>query len=109
TSGGALTLSNNNAQSWGGDWTFLGSNNLNLGTGSVTLLANRVLAVSAAVLVIGGAVGGAFRFTKNGAGTLTLNGNSTYSGGFTLGAGTLNIGHAAAVGTGTLTINGGTL
>src|SRR5205814_7390538 len=42
------------------------------------------------------------------AGTLTLGGVNTFSGGVTLGAGTLNINNNSALGTGTFTINGGT-
>ena len=50
---------------------------------------------------------------KNGTGELTFSGNNTYSGGTTLNAGTFNInsggtsGSNSAIGTGTLTINGG--
>ena len=32
TSGAAITLSTNNAQNWNGDFTFTGSNDLNLGS-----------------------------------------------------------------------------
>ena len=35
TSGAAITLSTNNAQTWGGNFTFAGTNDLNLGTGAV--------------------------------------------------------------------------
>ena len=53
--------------------------------------------------------GGGFGITKSGAGTLTLSGANTYSGGLTLSTGALNINNAAAPGTGTFTINGGTI
>ncbi len=48
---------------------------------------------------------------KNGAGTLTLSGNNTFTGGTTLNAGGLNINSTQALGTvaGTFTINGGTI
>ncbi|RYD87875.1 MAG: hypothetical protein EOP50_20040, partial [Sphingobacteriales bacterium] len=46
---------------------------------------------------------------KNGTGKVTLNTDNTYSGGTTLNAGTLVLNTASAIGTGTLTINGGKL
>ncbi|MES2922159.1 MAG: autotransporter-associated beta strand repeat-containing protein [Verrucomicrobiota bacterium] len=36
TSGGPITLTNNNAQTWNSDLTFTGSNSLDMGTGAVT-------------------------------------------------------------------------
>ncbi len=33
SSGGAITLSNNHAQNWNASFTFVGSSNLNMGTG----------------------------------------------------------------------------
>jgi autotransporter-associated beta strand protein len=48
--------------------------------------------------------------TKLGAGTLILTGNNTYTGGTNVNAGTVQVGHANALGTGTATVaNGGTL
>jgi len=48
--------------------------------------------------------------TKENAGTLTLSGNNSYSGGTTLDGGILNLDSAGALGTtGTITFNGGTL
>ena len=47
--------------------------------------------------------------TKLGAGTLTLSGSNSYSGGTTLSSGTLQLGNANALGTGGLTVNAGTL
>ena len=110
TSGGAITLSNNNAQTWGGDFTFVGSNNLNLGTGAVTLGANRVVTTFGGVLTVGGVISGAgLSLTKAGAGTLVLSGANTFTGGMILNAGELDINNAAAIGGGTFTINGGTI
>ena len=139
TSAGAITLTNNNAQSWNGDFAFTGTKDLNLGTGTVTMNASRVLTVNGGNLTVGGPITGAtFDITKAGSGTLTLNGvvttssgavkvnsnsgtltlagNNTYTGGTTLNSGsTLNINAAgtsstnSALGTGTLTINGGTI
>jgi len=47
--------------------------------------------------------------TKSGPQTLTLSGANTFSGGITLNQGTLMIANTSALGTGTLTINGGAL
>ena len=103
----AVTLTSNNAQSWAADFTFGGSNNLNLGTGAVTLTANRTATIAAGTLTVGGNIGGAFSLAKAGAGVIILSGNSNYSGGTTLSAGTMDINSATAIGTGTFTINGG--
>ena len=46
---------------------------------------------------------------RSGAGVIDLTGNSTFTGGTTLIAGTLQLSHNSALGTGTFTINGGTL
>jgi fibronectin-binding autotransporter adhesin len=132
TTGGSITLTNNNAQAWNGNFTFTGTQALDLGTGAVTLSANRQVTVSASTLTVGGGITGAGRtLTKEGAGTLVLNGvvattsgtvtvnagiltlagTNTYTGGTTLSAGTLNINNTSALGTvaGTFTINGGTI
>ena len=46
---------------------------------------------------------------KSGTGTLVLGGNNTFTGGVTLNAGTITIGKSNALGTGTLTVDGGML
>ena len=46
---------------------------------------------------------------RSGAGVVDLTGNSTFTGGTTLTAGTLQLSHNSALGTGTFTINGGTI
>ena len=46
---------------------------------------------------------------RSGAGVIDLTGNSTFTGSTTLIAGTLQLSHNSALGTGTFTINGGTL
>jgi fibronectin-binding autotransporter adhesin len=112
TSGTAVTLSTNNAQNWGGNFTFTGSNALNLGTGPVTLGASRTVTASASTLTVGGAIGdggGGYAVIKAGAGALALAGANTFGGGVTLSAGTLDVNNAAALGTGTFTVNGGTI
>jgi autotransporter-associated beta strand protein len=130
--GAGITLSSTNAQTWSGDFAFAGkatqtdpkvSWNLHLGTGSVTLPTNRTVTVTgnscvngysweAATLTVGGSISDGdnnYSLTKAGSGTLLLSASNTFSGGVTLNEGTLSIGHNNAIGTGALTINGGTL
>ncbi|MFN8341300.1 MAG: autotransporter-associated beta strand repeat-containing protein, partial [Cyclobacteriaceae bacterium] len=111
SSGASRTLAQNNPMVWSGDFSFNGPQDLNLGTGGVTLSASRTVTASAGTLVVGGVVTGAFGLQKSGAGVLTLNGSNTFTGGFTLNSGTINLGHANSLGTsaGTLTISGGTI
>lgn len=64
--------------------------------------------------VFGGTIGGAGANQNNlaltvTAGALTLTGNNTYTGGTTLSGGLLNLGSANAIGTGLLTVSGGSL
>lgn len=110
--GGAITLTNNNAQNWNGSFAFAGTNDLNMGSGNVTLGTNVTITTTAGNLTIGGAIGdgaNSYLLTKAGAGTLTLAGASTHDGGVELDAGQLNINSAGALGNGTFTINGGTI
>lgn len=82
TSGAPVTLSNNNIQIWNGSFTFSGPNNLNLGTGAVTLNATPTVTVSAGTtLTVGGNItgGAAIGFTKAGTGTLVLSGTNSWS------------------------------
>ncbi|MCX6915935.1 MAG: autotransporter-associated beta strand repeat-containing protein [Verrucomicrobia bacterium] len=114
SSSAAIVNANNNAQSWNGDFTFDGSYNLDLGTGAVTLGGNRTVSAQytySALIVSGGIDDGvnSYSLTKTGIGRLSLAGANTYNGGTILNAGTLNINHVQALGTGTLTINGGTI
>jgi len=103
----AVTL-NNYAQTWSGNFEFTGTNDLNLGTGVVTLSgADRTATINGSVLAVGGIIDGGFGISKAGAGALTLSGANTFSGGTTLNAGVLNIDNAAALGTGDFTIVGG--
>jgi autotransporter-associated beta strand protein len=69
-----------------------------------------IISLADAVVVAGSlstAAGQNSTITKAGQGTLTLSGNNTaHSGGFTFQAGSLNLNHANALGTGTFVING---
>ncbi len=99
TSGAAITLANNNPMTWGGNNTFTGTNDLNLGTGAVTLTATRTWTVNG-TLTVGGVIGdtGAGRgLTKQGSGTLVLSGASTYTGATTLGAGSLTLDFSSSI------------
>ena len=118
----ARTTTNNNAQNWNGDFTFNGTNTLNLGTGAVAMNATRTVTVNASTLTVGGVISGSgFGLTKAGAGTLTLSGANTFTGPVTINSGTLTVtsaigngGVAGSLGQATsaasnLVINGGTL
>ncbi len=112
TSAGAVTVTANNAQTWSGNFTFAGTQALNLGTGAVTLGSSLAVTTNGSNLTVGGGIDdgpSSFAITKGGTGALTLSGANTYGGGTILSAGTLNINSATALGTGALTINGGTI
>ena len=102
TSGGAITLLTTNAHIWNGDFMYVGSaDNLNIGTGNVTLgQATTVVTVSNNTFTVGGIIAdGASTngITKMGTGILTLTGANTYGGDTTVSNGTL-----AVTGSGTL-------
>jgi fibronectin-binding autotransporter adhesin len=111
TSGSTITLSTNNAQSWNGDFAFTGTNDLNLGTGAVTLNATRTITVNSGNLTVGGTISGTgFGLTKNGTGTLILSGSNSYTGNTTINAGTLQASVTGALGNTTIiNLNGGSL
>jgi autotransporter-associated beta strand protein len=109
TSGVPIVVSTANAQNWNANFTFTGTNALDLGAGAVTLNASRTINVAASTLTVSGAIAGAGDITKTGPGTLALAGSSTFSGGVTLSAGKLAINHAGALGAGIFHINGGTI
>ncbi len=76
---------------------------------NVTLTADTNLYAGATDFATSGAITGAFRVTKTGAGTVTLSGDNLYSGGTTVSAGVLVAGSSTAFGSGRLTASGGTV
>jgi autotransporter-associated beta strand protein len=105
TSGAAVTLSTNNAQSWNGDFTFAGTNNLSLGTGAATLTGNRQVTVSAGTLSVGSipATAGLYNLTKAGAGALNLSSSTNNA---TTISGTLNVSAGEILVHADVTVNG---
>ncbi|MEO5913492.1 MAG: autotransporter-associated beta strand repeat-containing protein [Luteolibacter sp.] len=98
TSGGAVAASTNKSQQWNADFPFTGSNNLDLGTGTVTLggTGDRSVLVGGAgdILTVGEIKASSQGLTISGGGTLV----ATSTGAFT---------DASNIG-GTLTVNSGT-
>jgi fibronectin-binding autotransporter adhesin len=89
----ALILTNNNTQSWNGNFTYAGATqSLNLGAGAVTLGTSVNVTVSNNTLTVGGVIGGGPNgITKLGSGTLALANNNNYSGTTLISAGTLQL------------------
>ncbi|MEI6871718.1 MAG: autotransporter-associated beta strand repeat-containing protein, partial [Verrucomicrobiota bacterium] len=81
---------------WGGSFTFLGTNSLDLSAGSVTMTGDSTVTVTSSTLTVG-AVSGDFALSKAGNGTLILSGSNTYSGATNVLAGTLIINGPNAV------------
>jgi autotransporter-associated beta strand protein len=129
--GAGTTLTSTGGITIGGDFTFIGTNSLNTGTGAVGLAANRTVQIgmnaqTTGALTIGGIISGAGALTKTGPGALTLSGANSFTGGTILNVGSLTLsganttsgatsvnggrlflGNAAALGTGALNLNGG--
>lgn len=104
--------------------------NLTLGSGGITIAANTgavtfspsyagniILSAnqtwrtdSSNLFIVRSVISGAFQLEKTGTGALALDGvANTFSGGFKLTEGNVRLGHNSSLGSGTLTLNGGTL
>lgn len=106
TSGAAITLTTNNAQIWNSDFTFKGTNSLNLGTGAITMNGgSKQITVSGSTLTVGGAISDGGGITKLGAGTLVLGGDNLYNGPTAVNAGTLLV--TGSLAAGAVTVNSG--
>ncbi len=101
-SGAALSLDSVSKQSWNADFTFKGSDSLNLGSSPVSLNASRTVTVAANTLTVAGVIsaarGATAGLTKGGAGTLILTGSNTYTGATTIASGLLQLGDGGASG-----------
>jgi filamentous hemagglutinin family protein len=110
---GTLTLTKDN--SYSGTST-ISAGTLQLGTGGTTGAIGTGDIVNNASLIINRSntyfvpnlISGTGSLTKQGSGTTSLFGASTYSGGLTLSAGTLGVYHNTAMGSGAVTAAGGT-
>ena len=91
--------------------TAQGTNNASSATTDSTTASVATFEVgSGATLTISGVISGdSGSLTKTGDGTLTLSETNTYAGGTTVSAGTLQVSNASALGTGNVTVSGGTL
>lgn len=77
-------------------------------SGNITNGGYRLNFHGAGPITASGVISGTGDLYKYGTNSLLLSGANTYSGGTTLSAGTIGIGNDAALGTGTLTVNGAT-
>jgi len=105
TSGAAVTNSRATDQAWNFHFEFVGTNDLDLGTGNVHLgdreegvgyNTARIVTVSNGKLTVGGVIsdgtnGYTTSLTKTGAGELVLGGNNTLTGNLNVNAGTLTL------------------
>ena len=98
---GLLTMGGGVLTNAAGTWTFTNAINL-AGTATVGIKGTDLL-------TLGGIVTNSGSLTKTGAGTLTLANANTYSGGTTNTLGALAISNNTALGSGTVTMNGGSL
>jgi autotransporter-associated beta strand protein len=110
SSGVPVTLTYNNPQKWNNSsFSFVGTTNLNMGTGAVTLGTNVTLSANANTLTLGGAIGQVDAtprsLRKIGAGTLAIAGAGTYAGGTVVTNGTLSVEVGGVLGVGAVTVS----
>ncbi|SNT18069.1 MULTISPECIES: autotransporter-associated beta strand repeat-containing protein, partial [unclassified Azospirillum] len=111
--GGAVSIAGSSNIGTGDIWT-MGTSTLEI-TGNATLAnvfslsaASTVSVGSGAAVTLSGAISGIGSLIKDGAGSLTLTGDNSYSGHTTVSAGSLVVGHANALGANISFLDGGT-
>ncbi len=110
TKGTAFTLATNNPINLLGGFTYAGTNDLNLGTGAVTLsVANPTINVNAGTLTIGGAITGTSLLKSNDGTLALLAASPSFSGTVDLRRGTLAVGASNALGTCIINLDQGIL
>lgn len=93
TSGAAIAMTGNTAQNWDADFSFTGTNSLDMGSGGVTLGGtgdNRTVTVAANTLTVGEITGTFQGLVKQGAGTLEVTSTGAGAAASRV-AGTLNV------------------
>ncbi|TCU96311.1 autotransporter-associated beta strand repeat-containing protein [Roseateles saccharophilus] len=117
TKSGAGTLTLTGANSYGGSTSIASGGSLDvgnggttgsLGSGAVNNNGTLILDRSDASAVANN-IGGSGNLVKQSAGTLTLSGSNSFSGGTSINAGQLTLGANGALGSGALAVNGGIL
>jgi autotransporter-associated beta strand protein len=107
-SSGLLTLQAN--ETIGSLTSNSGSSSINLNANTLSIGADNLNPVDPnGQTAFQGSIIGTGGIAKVGTGLLALTGSSSFSGGSTLSAGTLRVSNTAALGTGSLAVNGGTL
>ena len=90
------------------NFSYSGSQTFNVASGSTPSGVDLIVSAAITSSTSGGSLGSC-GIVKTGSGTALFSGANTFSGGFTNNAGTIVIGNAAAFGTGTLVMNGGSV
>lgn len=105
---GGTTL-NFTSQTWEDHFTFLGTENLDMGTSPVTLKVYqgnnpRVVTVLKNMLTVGGSISGSMGLTKAGKGAMTLTAANAFTGTTSVNGGVLRLAGAGTSGTGAISI-----
>ena len=105
---GGTTL-NFTSQTWEDHFTFLGTENLDMGTSPVTLKVYqgnnpRVVTVLKNMLTVGGSISGSMGLTKAGRGAMTLTAANAFTGTTSVNGGVLRLAGAGTSGTGAISI-----